>query len=197
MGNHATAGRLLRTHLVRDALHIVVQALDLSCHLRQLEPDELVCHEGLPERLARHRELEGLLKAQACCAARARRNHEPLQAQHKHGRPGRTRLCGVRTRGREQGTAHLVIEVGHDEHEPTVLLANEVLNGHLDILQRDHSGGVRVVELHVVQTQSKGSCSSSGSSENSRPRSQQRDATTGQASHNHASEHHRNSGTAA
>ena len=39
------------SYLVRDALVVVVQGLDLSRHFRELEPDELVLDEGFTERL--------------------------------------------------------------------------------------------------------------------------------------------------
>jgi hypothetical protein len=58
----------------------------LPGHLRELEPDDLVLHERLAERLALERVLERLRKAQPRAARDGDRDSEPLvvEVEHEH-----------------------------------------------------------------------------------------------------------------
>lgn len=94
--------------LVNHILQPVVRRLDLPRHVRQLEPDDGVLNQLLAKRPPLVGVLDRLLVADAGEA-------EAL----------------------DDDADALVVEVGHDDAEALVLLADEVLDGDLDVLERD------------------------------------------------------------
>lgn len=94
--------------LVDKVLKPVVRSLDLAGHVSKLHADDRVLHELLAESATLVGVLDALLEA------------DTREAQ---------RL--------DDNTHALVVEVGHDDAETLVLLAEQVLNGDLDILEGD------------------------------------------------------------
>ena len=109
--------------LVDDVLEPVVRGLDLARHVRQLEADDGVLDELLAKGAALVGVLDGLLEADA-------REAQAL----------------------DDDADALVVEVGHDDTETLVLLAQQVLDGHLDVLKGDVGGsaGPDTLAVHAA-----------------------------------------------
>lgn len=107
-----------------EVLEPVVRGLDLAGHVGELEADDGVVDEALAEGLALVRVLDGLLVADA-------READAL----------------------DDDADALVVEVGHDHLEALVLLADQVLHGHLDVFEGDVRGaaGPDALAVHLAR----------------------------------------------
>lgn len=94
-----------------DVLQPVVGGFDLAGHVGQLHTDDRVVDQALAEGLALVGVLHGLFVANT----------------------GETDTL-------DDDADTLVVEVGHDDLESLVLLANQVLHGHLDVLEGNVGG---------------------------------------------------------
>ena len=97
-----------------------MRGLDLARHVRELHADDRVVDQAFPKRLALVRVLHRLLVADAGEA-------EAL----------------------DDDADTLVVEVGHDDLEPLVLLAEEVFDGDLDVFEGDVGGSAGTDALAV------------------------------------------------
>lgn len=104
-------GLLHALALEDDVLEPVVGGFDLAGHVSELHADDRVVDQALPEGLALVGVLHGFLVADTGEAAAL-----------------------------DDDSDALVVEVGHNDLEATVLLANQILDGNLDILE-GHIGG--------------------------------------------------------
>ena len=98
-----------------------MRGLDLASHVCEFHADDRVVDEAFPKRLALVRIFHRLLVADAGEA-------EAL----------------------DDDADALVVEVGHDDFEPLVLLAEEILDGDLDVFERDvgRSAGTDALAVH-------------------------------------------------
>lgn len=103
-----------------EVLEPVVAGLDLAGHVGQLQPDDRVIDQLLAEGAALVRVLDAVLVTHA-------REAQAL----------------------DDDADALVVEVGHDDLEALVLLADQVLDGHLDVLEGDVGGAAAPHTLAV------------------------------------------------
>jgi hypothetical protein len=119
--------RLSITHhltLVHQALEPSISSLDLARHLRELHADDGV----VDELLAKGAALVGVLDA--LLVADARESH-----------------------GLDDDADAFVVEVGHDDLEAAVLLADQVLHGYLDVFEGDvgRAAGPDALAVHAAR----------------------------------------------
>ncbi|KAI7150425.1 acyl-CoA dehydrogenase NM domain-like protein [Hortaea werneckii] len=107
-----------------QALHPRIRGFDLSGHMRQLHTDDRMVDELLAKRPPLVRILHALLVADS-------RESQAL----------------------DDDSDALVVEVGHDDLEPLVLFADEVLDWHLDVFERDvgSAGGPDALAVHAAR----------------------------------------------
>ena len=111
------------TALVDEVLEPVVGGLNLARHVPELKTDDGVVNELLAERTTLVGVFYGLLEEHAREAVALNDDSDAL-----------------------------VVEVGHDNLEPGILLADKVLNGDLDVLEGDVGGAgtVHTLAIHLA-----------------------------------------------